>query len=147
MENDSTSSSNARKTILVVDNDRTAAKAELETLEKAGYEAIVTFDAEKAIEMVKNDPHLDLVLMDIQLGKNSDGVEAAKQMLTFRTIPIIFLASNSEQDMTEKVLGIGGISHYGCIPKSLGDFVLISSIKQAFEAEHNSQSDQYGYFY
>ena len=68
--------------------------------------------------------------MDIDLGKGFSGREAAAQILSHRTLPIVFLTSHHEREMVEKVRGI---TRYGYVIKDSGDFVLQSSIEMAFE--------------
>jgi DNA-binding response OmpR family regulator len=46
--------------------------AEAKMLQKHGYGVITVYNAEKAIETAKQDD-IDLILMDIDLGRNSIG--------------------------------------------------------------------------
>ncbi len=75
-------------------------------------------------------PPVDLVLMDIDLGRGMDGREAAQKILEHREIPIVFLTSHSEEEMVARVRDI---TRYGYVLKNAGDFVLRSSIEMAFE--------------
>jgi PAS domain S-box-containing protein len=116
--------------ILLVEDEKIIAMAEAAEIMCHGYEVIIARNGEEAIEKIRNDPSIDLVLMDIDLGRGIDGTETAKQILALRNIPVLFLTSHAEREMVEKVRGI---TRYGYVIKNSGDFVLISSIEMAFE--------------
>jgi PAS domain S-box-containing protein len=118
------------KKILIIEDDAIIALAESQVLQDHGYEVIIAISCQKALDAIQTDPRIDIVLMDIDLGRDTDGTEAARQILTMRNIPIVFLTSHSEREMVEKVRGI---TRYGYVLKDSGDFVLISSIEMAFE--------------
>ncbi len=99
-------------------------------ISERGYRVHTVSNGEKAISFVNEKAAVDLVLMDIDLGKGIDGTEAAERILEKHDIPIVFLSSHSEQKMVEKVRNI---TRYGYVLKSAGDFVLFSSIEMAFE--------------
>jgi len=127
------------KTILLVEDEVFIAMAEEQMLCKNGYEIISAANGEEAVACVRDNPDIDLVLMDIDLGKGIDGTEAARRILVDRTIPIVFLTSHSEREMVEKVKGI---TRYGYVIKNSGDFVLLSSIDMAFELFNAHKSIQ-----
>jgi CheY-like chemotaxis protein len=132
----------ARKKILLVEDEAIVAMAESDVVEEIGYHVVTALSAEKALGIIKADSSIDLVLMDIDLGKSIDGTEAARQILALRNLPIVFLTEHSERDMVEKVRGI---TRYGYVIKNSGDVVLQSSIEMAFElfnanrASHQSE--------
>lgn len=117
------------KTILLVEDEAIIAMTEAMILEKYGYKTITADTGEKAIEIVNITPDIDLVLMDINLGKGIDGTQAAEIILDRHTIPIIFLSSHTEREIVEKT---EGITSYGYIVKNSGETVLIASMKMAF---------------
>jgi PAS domain S-box-containing protein len=119
-----------QKTILLVEDEALIAAAEAKTLRQFGYHVIIAHSGEKAVRLAAENKAVSLILMDINLGKGIDGTEAARQILSGRTIPIVFLTSHSEREMVEKVRHI---TRYGYVIKSAGDFVLQSSIEMAFE--------------
>ncbi|MGV8119069.1 MAG: response regulator [Candidatus Xenobiia bacterium LiM19] len=94
--------SNGRKRILLVEDDRVTALIEEKILKREGYEVTNVGTGEKAVEAVRVDPSIDIVLMDINLGEGIDGTEAAKQILEIRSLPVVFLTSHSEREMVEK---------------------------------------------
>jgi len=118
------------KTILLVEDDAITSMAEARTVEQFNYRVITAFSGEEAIHCAADNPHISMVLMDIDLGGGIDGTEAARQILLFRALPIVFLTSHAEKEMVDKVRGI---TRYGYVIKNSGDFVLQSSIEMAFE--------------
>ncbi len=119
----------SRKTILLVEDEVLIGMAEAETLEKYGYRVIVALSGEKAVRVVEEGVSVDLILMDINLGRGMDGTEAAEIILRSRNLPLIFLSSHTECRVVEKT---EGITSYGYILKNSGQTVLIASIKMAF---------------
>ncbi len=118
------------KTILVVEDEAIISIITSKALKRFGYEVVPVNSGEKAVEAATEHMDLSLILMDINLGEGIDGTEAARQILSARDIPIVFHTSHSEREMVEKVRGI---TRYGYVVKSSGDFVLQSSIEMAFE--------------
>ncbi|HAE23176.1 MAG TPA: hypothetical protein DCG47_12775 [Spirochaetaceae bacterium] len=122
-------STESSQLILLVEDEAIIALSEKLILEKFGYRVIWTSTGEKAVESVQAQPDIELVLMDINLGKGMDGTQAATRILEYRELPLIFLSSHTERDVVEKT---EGISSYGYIVKNSGETVLIASIKMAF---------------
>jgi PAS domain S-box-containing protein len=120
----------ARKTILLVEDEAILAMVQAQTVSQFGYNVITSGTGEQAIQIAASDQTINLVLMDIDLGKGIDGTEAARQILAKRNVPIVFLTSHSEKEYVDKVKEI---TRYGYIIKDSGDFVLQSSIEMAFE--------------
>lgn len=118
------------KTILLVDNHTNSVTVVSRQLEKFGYTVIYAYTGEEAIDRAKRHETVDLILMDVTLGNGMDGAEAAKQILTTRNIPIVFLSSHTECDIIEK---FQDITHYGFVLKNADEFVLQSTIGMAFK--------------
>jgi CheY-like chemotaxis protein len=120
----------AEKTLLLVEDEAIIAMVEAQMLESFGYRVVTALSGEEAVEQVMENGAISLVLMDIDLGSGMDGAEAAQRILDVRNLPIIFLTSHSERAMVEKVQGI---TRFGYVIKSTGDFVLRSTIEMAYE--------------
>jgi PAS domain S-box-containing protein len=88
--------------ILVVEDERITAKDIKRSLEKAGYYVPATAstgeDAIKFSEKYKPD----LVLMDIKLEGEVDGIAAAETITSELTIPVIYLTSYSDKSTVER---------------------------------------------
>ncbi|MFO7848897.1 MAG: PAS domain S-box protein [Spirochaetia bacterium] len=118
------------KKILLVEDEVVLAMSQAQILEKNGFTVATVKSGEEAIEAAASDPHISLILMDIDLGKGLDGTQAAQRILENNELPIVFLTSHSEKQYVDKVKGI---TRYGYVLKNSGEFVLIESIHMAFE--------------
>jgi len=118
------------KTILLVEDEAIIAIAQKMSLEKCGYKIITSNSGERALDLFKGDDTIDLILMDIDLGKGLDGPETAKAILAEREIPVVFLSSHTEPEIVEKT---EKITSYGYVVKNSGITVLDASIKMAFK--------------
>jgi len=119
------------KTILLVEDEALIAIMEKATLKKHGFNVIIAHSGENAIEIARTTPNIDLILMEINLGKGKmDGTEAAEIILKEKEIPGIFLSSYTQTGIVEKT---ERITTYGYVVKDSGETVLITSIKMAFK--------------
>ena len=122
--------SETSKSILLVEDMAIIAMAEATTLKKNGFNVIIAYNGNEAIKLASENPTLDLILMDIDLGKGMDGTEAAQLILKTHEIPIVFLSNHTEKEIVEKT---EKITSYGYVVKNSGETVLLASIKMAFK--------------
>ena len=118
-----------KKSILLVEDEVVIAMTTAKVLEQE-YEVLTAFRGEEAVELVKSGKRVDLILMDIDLGKGMDGTEAAEIILRDHFVPVMFLSSHPEKviiDKTEK------ITSYGYVLKDTRYTVLFASIRMAFK--------------
>ncbi|MDX9956829.1 MAG: response regulator [Spirochaetia bacterium] len=127
-----------RKKILLVEDEAIIAMSGKMVLERNGYSVIIAGDGTKAIRLAEADSGIDLVLMDIDLGRGMDGTEAAKTILDTRDLPIVFLSSHTEPEVVEKT---EGITSFGYIVKNSGETVLLASIRMAFRLFDSRQRE------
>lgn len=118
------------KRILLVEDDVIIALDEAQVLKKRGLQVEIAGTGRDAVNRALSEPAVDLVLMDIDLGKGLSGPEAAKIILSKISVPIVFLTSHSEPEIVNMVKNI---TRYGYVLKQSGEFVLLSSIETAFE--------------
>ncbi len=119
------------KTILLVEDEAIVAADEARLLREEGYTVLVASSGKKAIDAVHDRPGaIDLILMDIDLGKGMDGAGAAREILKRHDIPVLFLSSHTEKAVVEKT---EKITSYGYVVKDSGITVLSASIKMAFK--------------
>lgn len=116
--------------VLLVEDEALIALATARRLKPYGYEVRPVYSGEDAVAAVHEQPDIDLVLMDIDLGDGMDGITAAEQILQHVNIPIIFLTSHDEPDMVSRVRKV---TRYGYTLKTSNTFVLIESLQMAFE--------------
>ncbi|MDX9958107.1 MAG: PAS domain S-box protein, partial [Spirochaetia bacterium] len=119
-----------RKRLLLVEDEAIIALGEKKQLERYGYEVITAISGQKAVEVCKTDPAIDLILMDIDLGRGMDGTEAARLILQDRDIPVVFLSSHTEPDVVSRT---EAITSYGYVVKNSSITVVDASIKMGFK--------------
>lgn len=118
------------KKILLVEDEALIAMDEEQMLSRRGFSVVTALTGDEAVRLVAEDPAIDLVLMDIDLGFGMDGTEAARRILSVRELPVVFLTNHCEREMVDRVRDI---TRYGYVLKSAGEFVLIEAITMAFE--------------
>jgi len=126
-----------QKTILLVDDEALIAMSEKTELEKYGYRVATAFSGEEAIEKARGNDDIDLILMDIDLGRGIDGTIAAQEILKERDIPVVFLSSHTEPEIVGKT---EKITSFGYVVKDSGITVLDASIKMAFKLFESRKS-------
>jgi PAS domain S-box-containing protein len=88
--------------ILIVEDEGIIAVDLKSCVEQLGYTVLACIDSgEKALELVEQDPP-DLVLMDIVLKGQMDGIEAAALMRSRWGIPVIFITAYPYQEWVER---------------------------------------------
>jgi PAS domain S-box-containing protein len=127
------------KTILLVEDEAITSIVISKTLVKFGYNVITADTGEKAVETALSNNNIDLILMDIDLGKGIDGTEAAAIILKDRDIPVVFLSSHTEPEIVEKT---EKITSYGYVVKNSVTTVLNASIKMAFKLFNANKKTQ-----
>lgn len=90
--------------ILVVDDEPDIRELLKIVLEKDGYTVVEAENGEQAVELVRSDSTLSLVIMDIMMPK-MNGVNAAAEIRAASSLPILFLTAKSAD--TDKVLAFG----------------------------------------
>lgn len=88
--------------VLLVEGDSSSAMNDEKTLIRLGYDVFSIVDSgEIAIALLKNSKP-DIILMDVQVKGNMDGIEAAEIIRSQFEIPIIFMAAQSDEKRVEK---------------------------------------------
>lgn len=118
-----------KKIILLVEDQAPIALDEKNVLEGCGYKVIISAGGETALETVRQESAIDLVLMDINLGRGIDGTEAARRILGIREIPIVFISGFADSLTVKKT---ETVASYGYVVKGSGRAVLEAAIKTAF---------------
>lgn len=88
--------------ILIVEDESIVAKDLQLSLKKFGYNVVgIAATAEKAIELAKAKKP-NLILMDIMLKDNSNGVTAAETIKEELNVPVVYLTANTDKDTVQK---------------------------------------------
>jgi len=116
-------------TILIVEDEAIIAAAESQMLRQRGYGVTIARSGEAAVAAIRSrGEEIDLILMDINLGRGMDGAEAAREILRERDIPIVFVSSLAEEDIAARTRGIAAARH---VAKNGGDEALLASVEEA----------------
>jgi len=112
---------------IVVVEDETIVAADLEArLRSRGYDVAGTTGSGKEASSLAERVRADLVLMDIQLGGNFDGIDAAEQITTNLDIPVVFLTAHADETTFERAKIT---SPFGYVLKPFGDRELHTAIE------------------
>jgi len=100
-------------------------------LERAGFEVVAEArDGREAVELAaEHEP--DLAVMDVKMPE-LDGIEAARQMLERRPLPIVMLTAFSEADLVSRAVDAGV---FGYLVKPFRETDLLPAIEAA-QARH-----------
>lgn len=114
--------------VLVVEDEKIIAKDIESTLKRIGHESAgsVARGEDAIIAAEKEKP--DMILMDITLKGEMDGIEAAKIINDRFNIPIVYITAHQDEDTIEKTKGT---NPYGYITKPLDDRDLSTAINSA----------------
>jgi len=94
------------KRILVVDDDPPIQRILRRNLSVSGYEVLVANNGEDALEMVHvHKP--DLILLDLGLPGEVDGMEVCRQVREWTQTPIIILSARTEEGHKVEALDLG----------------------------------------
>lgn len=115
--------------ILIVE-DEVIAEATKDCLENLGYSVpdVVNSGEEAIIKVTESRP--DLVLMDINLKGNIDGVQAAEQIWNSLQIPVVYTTGHSDRSTVQRAKTTGA---FGYILKPFGEKDLYVAIETALQ--------------
>ncbi len=118
----------AMVTILIVEDERIVAEDIQKSLENLGYSvSAIVPSGEKAIQKAEED-NPDLVLMDIVLKGDMDGIEAAEQIYSHFNIPVVYLTAHADE---KKLQRAKATESYGYLLKPFEDEELHTTIEMA----------------
>jgi CheY-like chemotaxis protein len=118
--------------ILIVEDERLIAVDLQRRLMRLGH--IVVALAASGIEAIQQALalHPDVVLMDIRLQGDMDGVEAAQQIQATAAIPVVFMTAYVDEETQQRVRAA---SPWGCLYKPFTPHQVQSALAQVF-SEH-----------
>jgi len=120
---------NNPKTIILVE-DESSAHSMSGLLTEAGYQVISASSTDKAINLLKENSHICMALIDINRKGDPPSAAIAREILGVKQLPVLFLVDLTG-DIPDEVSG--GIMHYGFIIRNSGKTVLKSAIENALD--------------
>ena len=124
--------------ILVVEDERIISYEIEVILEHSGYDVFVTAFGEEAIRMA-SEIKPDLVLMDINLKGDIDGIQAALKINNRYDIPIIYITAHP---YAEKIGKFIKSESFGVITKPFDSYELVGLISLTIR-NHRSMHKKY----
>lgn len=114
--------------VLVVEDNVPVSLHIKEIVESRGYSVSSTvMSGEDAIVRVEEDEP-DIILMDILLDGELDGIQTAKIINSRHSIPIVYITANTNEDYLDRAQDT---MPYGYIIKPINDYELYSTIRTA----------------
>jgi DNA-binding NarL/FixJ family response regulator len=118
------------ESIMLVEDEMITALDLRRMLEKVGYRVSATISSgEEAVRMVK-EILPDLIIMDIFLGSDMDGIEASSLISLEHDVPVIFLTANADSNTIRRA---DRIRHYGYLIKPVRQTDLDSIVSTALQ--------------
>lgn len=120
--------------VLVVDDDFLGGSEVARMLSANGYEALHVPTGTEALATLDQRDDLDLVLLDVNLGKEEDGPAVAQRILEKRLLPIVFLTGYGDRHSVQRA---AVVNHYGYVLKNAGSHVLLEAVHIALSLFHS----------
>jgi len=120
----------AKKNILIVEDDFIIALGLASQLISMGFNDYEIIDNGQETLKKVSLAKFDLILMDIKLKGELDGIEVAKIIRKYRNIPIVYVSGNTdflESDRLKKT------KHEGILGKPVTDYELIEVLNKVFQ--------------
>ncbi|TGN18594.1 response regulator [Leptospira idonii] len=123
---------NSNKKVLVVEDERIIAINICSTLKQYGYISNYVSEGQAALESVDTETY-DLVLMDIMLNGDLDGIEVAKIIKQRKDLPIIYLTAYSDESTLDRAKTT---EPFGYLIKPFNSRDLYISVEMAIYKSH-----------
>jgi PAS domain S-box-containing protein len=118
----------APRTVLIVEDEVAVGNVVRKQLNRKGFDVLeVVSTGEAAIQAVR-DECPDVVLMDIHLAGDMDGIDAAKKVQGEFDVPVIYLTGDAMDDTVEEAREAQA---YGYLLKPINDRELVTTIEIA----------------
>ena len=88
--------------ILIVEDDEYVVEILKEFITTIGYKVVGSFPLGKDAIYYAGEMHPDLILMDIGLSGEIDGIETAKELKSLHNIPVVFVTGSYDNDTIER---------------------------------------------
>ena len=114
--------------ILIVEDEAITAMDIKHNLINFGFDVVGTADSGKKAIEIAQELKPDLILMDITLKGDMDGIEAARKIKTLFDIPVIYMSAFTDKNTHER---LKLTNPYGFVSKPVSTELLVVSIEAA----------------
>jgi PAS domain S-box-containing protein len=97
----------------------------------------VFHDSNEGLTRLSDAPPIEMVLVDIEPGKERETAETARRISRSHDIPLIFMLDPMDEKAVEAV---AGIHHYGFLPRNCGTSLFRESLIRAYELSKITRS-------
>jgi len=118
------------KKVLIIDDDVIVSFGMKALLESEGFDVVAMSSPEEALEFLNKNSAIDLVLLDIAINGQMDGIDCAKAILASRQLPVLFHSSVNDPKILKL---IRKVSPYNLLEKGSTKEVILSSIQNAYQ--------------
>lgn len=108
--------------ILVVDDEADIRRIIRILLESRGYRVLEAPNGRLAVETIRKEPDIDLILLDIMMPELS-GIEASREIRSISSAPILFLTARTQEQDKLEAYSSGG-DDYLAKPFSHGELLM-----------------------
>ena len=127
--------------VLIVDDEAGIRDVIKEYCLFENFEVLEAEDGEKSLKIIKNNPDIDIIVLDIMMPK-MDGYTTLKELRKISNTPVIMLSARSEE--YNKLLSFElGVDDY--VTKPFSPKELIARIKAVVARGNNTNTDKYVY--
>ncbi len=128
-----------RGNLLIVEDEKIIAKDITNTLKKLGYGVLATVSSAEEAILKLDTTKVDLVLMDIFLKGDLDGIKAGRQIYERFNIPVVHLTAYADEDTLEQ---LKEADSFGYVRKPFHDGLdILMAIEMALH-RHRRSEDQ-----
>ncbi|MEM9533207.1 MAG: EAL domain-containing protein [Pseudomonadota bacterium] len=123
--------------IMVVEDEALVARDLRRRLERIGYEVIGTCGKPTPARTLALEQHPDLILMDINLNAEIDGIDLSQQIRTQIDVPVVFCTAYSDDEVLARATGT---TPYGYVLKPFDDRELEIAVEIALYRHRSEQA-------
>ena len=126
--------------ILAVDDEPDLRSLLRILLKSKGYEVLEAASGQEAVELLRSEPRIDLVIMDIMM-PGLNGVQACAEIRKFSTVPMLFLTAKSQLSDKAEAYASGG-DDYLAKPFSQNELMMkVESLTRRYRVYKGKQED------
>jgi two-component system cell cycle sensor histidine kinase/response regulator CckA len=112
------------KTVVLVDDDDLVRRLLSRVLEREGYRVLVATSGEEGLELVENTREADLLLTDVTLPGELDGLELGRRALEGRSdLKLVCMSGYGAEDLAADLLRIAAAAVFLSKPFSTGELL------------------------